>query len=247
MPSGRAVVVSLHDVSPRTRPACERILAELDGLGVAATSLLVIPDHHHRGHFLDDTTFCAWLREQAQRGHEAVIHGYFHRRPRRDDETAMQRMVTRIYTADEGEFYDIDRDTARVLVARARDEIRQIGLDPRGFIAPAWLLGAEGEAVLRELEIEYTTRLGSVLDLRTSTTHPSQSLVWSVRSGWRRVTSLVWNAFLFRRLANSPLMRISIHPGDIEHTAIWRQIRTLIARALVDRAAVTYHAWLSRS
>ena len=49
----------------------------------------------------------------------------------------MQRMVTRIYTADEGEFYDIDRDTARVLVARARDDLRQIGLDPRGFTAPA--------------------------------------------------------------------------------------------------------------
>ena len=243
--SARALVVSVHDVSPRTRPASERILSDLASLGVAATSLLVIPDHHRRGNFLDDTAFCAWLCEQAQRGHEAVIHGYFHERARRDDETAMQKMTTRIYTADEGEFYDIDRSSARVLVARARDEFRQIGLDPRGFIAPAWLLGEEAETVLREMEIEYTTRLGSVLDLRTGTTHRSQSLVWSVRSSWRRVTSLVWNAFLFRRLANSPLMRISVHPVDIAHAAIWRQIRTLIVRALADRKALTYHAWLT--
>ena len=243
--SASALVVSVHDVSPRTRPACERILADIAALGVNTCSLLVIPDHHRRGHFLDDAAFCTWLREQAQRGHEAVIHGYFHQRARRDGESAIQKMTTRVYTADEGEFYDIDRATARELVTRARDEFQTSGLDPRGFIAPAWLLGAEAEAALRELEIEYTTRLGSVLDLRTNTTHRSQSLVWSVRSAWRRATSRMWNGFLFRRLANQPLLRISIHPVDIEHPAIWRQIRTLIARALIGREALTYQTWLA--
>ena len=242
--AGRALVVSLHDVSPRTRPACGRILTQLAALGVDACSLLVIPDHHRCGHFLEDAAFCAWLREQAQHGHEAVIHGYFHQRARRGGETAILKMTTRIYTADEGEFYDIDRATARALVTQARDDFRKIDLDPRGFIAPAWLLGAEAEAALRELKIEYTTRLGSVLDLRTNTTHRSQSLVWSVRSGWRRATSRVWNALLFKRLAANPLMRISIHPVDIEHPAIWRQIRALVARALVDRSPLTYQMWL---
>ncbi len=244
-PSGRAIVVSIHDVSPHTQPACERILADIGTLGVDACSLLVIPDHHRRGHFLDDAAFCAWLGELGKRGHETVIHGYFHERARRDGESAVQKMTTRFYTADEGEFYDIDRVTALSLVSKARDEFRKIGLDPRGFIAPAWLLGAEAEAALRELKIEYTTRLGSVLDLRSGIAHRSQSLVWSVRSGWRRATSRVWNAFLFQRLAANPLMRISIHPVDIEHAAIWRQIRTLIARALADRKALTYHAWLT--
>ena len=58
----------------------------------------------------------------------------------------MAKAMTRIYTADEGEFYDIDRATARELVSKAREEFRGIGLDPRGFIAPAWLLGPEAEA-----------------------------------------------------------------------------------------------------
>ena len=243
--TGRAAVVSIHDVSPHTRPACERILAEIAALGLDATSLLVIPDHHHRGYFLKDAAFCTWLGEATRSGHEAVIHGYFHERARRERETAVAKMTTRFYTADEGEFYDLDRESARTLVSRAREEFRGIGLDPRGFIAPAWLLGAEAEAALRDLEIEYTTRLGSVLDLRSGITHRSQSLVWSVRSAWRRVVSRMWNALLFRRLAANPLMRISIHPVDIEHAAIWRQIRTLIARALADRKPLTYQAWLA--
>ena len=243
-PARRAVVVSIHDVSPRTRPACERILAEVGALGVGACSLLVIPDHHQRGHFLEDAAFCTWLGGLARCGHEAVMHGYFHQRTRRDGETPVAKVTTRFYTAGEGEFYDIDREAARSLVSRAREEFRGIGLDPRGFIAPAWLLGAEAEAALRDLGVEYTTRLGSVLDLRSSTAHRSQSLVWSVRSAWRRATSRGWNAFLFKRLAVHPLLRIAIHPVDIGHPAIWRQIRVLVTRAIADRKALTYQAWL---
>ena len=243
----RALVLSVHDVSPRTHAACERILTEVAGLGVKSTSLLAIPDHHHGGHFLADGAFCEWLSARERAGHEVVTHGYFHQRARRADESAAAKWTTRIYTADEGEFYDMDRATARELVAKANAELRQIGVDPHGFIAPAWLLSAEAEAALRDLKIEYTTRLGSVLDLRSGATHRSQSLVWSVRSAWRRVVSRVWNAFLFQRLATNPLMRISIHPVDIGHPAIWRQIRTLIERALADRKALTYREWVGGS
>src|ERR1017187_1525330 len=38
-------------------------------------SLLVIPDHHHRGNILDNKAFCDWLADQARMGHEIVIHG----------------------------------------------------------------------------------------------------------------------------------------------------------------------------
>lgn len=157
----------------------------------------------------------------------------------------MAMAMTRIYTADEGEFYDLDRVTARDLVVKGREEFRRVGLDPHGFIAPAWLLGMEAETALRDLAIEYTTRLGSVVDFKGDTAHASQSLVWSVRSAWRRGVSRLWNAFLFRRLAANPLMRISIHPVDIDHPAIWQQIRTLIVQALADRKALTYHTWLT--
>ena len=173
------------------------------------------------------------------------MHGYHHQRARRVGESVSAKWTTRIYTADEGEFYDIDRAAATTLVTKARGEFRQLGVEPAGFIAPAWLLGAEAEAALRELGCEYTTRLGSVVDLQTSRVWPSQSLVWSVRSAWRRQVSRAWNGLLFRRLAAHPLLRISIHPVDLRHPQIWRQIRELVTRARADREPVTYHAWLT--
>ena len=245
-PTVRALVVSLHDVSPRTREACVRAIEELGALGVHRTSLLVIPDHHHAGHFRSDPVLCVWLGKLARQGHEIVIHGYHHQRERRAREGPLAKFTTRVYTADEGEFYDLDREAARALVHRAREDFRAAHLDPRGFIAPAWLLSRAAEKALRDVEIEYTTRLGSVLDLQTKRRHRSQSLVWSVRSAWRRETSRVWNALLFRRLARKPLLRIAIHPLDLEHPAIWAQIKRLITRALADREAVTYLDWVQR-
>ncbi len=222
------------------------MLAALAGLGVRASSLLVIPNHHRGRPILEDAHFLEWLRAQARSGHEIVTHGYRHQRPRRSNETWLERMTTRVYTVDEGEFYDLDRATASALVAKGNTELRQIGLEPRGFIAPAWLLSTAAEEALRELGVDYTARLGSVLDLQTGRSLASQSLVWSVRSRWRRQISRAWNAFLFGRLAASPLMRISLHPGDLNHRAVWRQVCALVTRALEDREPLTYHAWLTR-
>lgn len=244
--TARALVVSLHDVSPQTRVECAEILRELAALGVPHCSLLVIPDHHHGGHFLADAECAAWLQAQAAAGHELVMHGYHHQRARREGESVVAKVTTRLYTANEGEFYDLGREAARVLVEKARADFRQLGLEPAGFIAPAWLLSTEAEGALRELGCEYTTRLGSVVDLRSGRVFKSQPLVWSVRSAWRRQMSRGWNALLFRRLAANPLLRICIHPVDLRHPQIWRQVRELVTRALADREPLTYHAWLTR-
>lgn len=220
-------------------------MRELEIIGVRRVSLLVIPDHHGRGHFLKAPEFCAWLQARAAEGHEIVTHGYFHRRERRDKEDFVQRMTTRVYTADEGEFYDIDRARAAELVGRANAELREAKLDPHGFIAPAWLLSDEGEAALQELGCEYTTRLRTVTDLKSGEAYESQSLCWSVRAAWRRGMSILWNATLYRILHNAPLLRISIHPVDIDHPGVWTQVRCLIVDALDSRTPMTYFEWIT--
>ena len=246
-PQSRALVVSIHDVSPFTLEPARAILEELRALGVGRTSLLVVPDHHQRGNFLRDKPFCEWLVARCGEGHEAVIHGYYHKRERVPGETPLQKFMTRAYTADEGEFYDISEERALLLVTKAQQEFAGLGLHPRGFIAPAWLLSDGGEQALRKAGVRYTTRIASVLDLKNNITHPARSMVYSVRSAWRRGASLTWNAALFRRLKPQPLLRVSIHPPDLGHAKIWRQIAGCVALALEDRAPMTYWDWLNRN
>jgi hypothetical protein len=90
----------------------------------------------------------------------------------------------------------------------------------------------------------YTTTLRKVRDFVARREIASQSLVYSVRSNWRRGVSLGWNSWLFSRLTNNALLRLSLHPPDVLHPAIWRQVREIIGKALQDRKPMTYQSWL---
>ncbi len=244
-PKGRYVTLSIHDVSPHTFPIVKEMIARLEMLGARHFSLLVIPNHHNLGHFLDAPEFCHWLQERTALGDEAVIHGYYHLRHPHPRESLRDKITTRFYTAGEGEFFDINGADALRLVIQAREEFRMLGINPEGFIAPAWLLSPGGEAALRKLGLLYTTRLKTVCHLPTGQTYPTQSLVWSARSFWRRMASRLWNSMLARRLRHNPLMRIGIHPVDFRYRGLWRQIETLASRALADRTPITYAGWVT--
>jgi predicted deacetylase len=240
----RALVVSVHDVAPATREPVEQIVRELAQLGARTCSLLVVPDYHRQGRSMADAGFCEWLTTRQGQGDEIVLHGFFHQRTRRPNESPREKMITRFYTADEGEFFDLDYAEARRLIGEAQREFEARGFRPRGFIAPAWLLSAEAERAAIDAGMTYTTTLRTVRDFVARRMIASQSLVYSVRSSWRRGVSLGWNRWLFRRLTNNSLLRLSIHPPDISHPAIWSQIRKFIAEALRDREPMTYERWL---
>jgi predicted deacetylase len=238
------LVVSVHDVAPSTRPVVEQIVAELARHGVRVCSLLVVPDYHHQGPSMQDRQFVGWLRELEAAGHEIVVHGYFHERPRRGDESFFEKFVTQIYTNGEGEFYDLGYEEALRRIKTAREEFCASGLKPQGFVAPAWLLSPEAERAARGAGMEYTTRLRTILDLRSAQTFAARSIVYSVRNSWRRTTSLLWNAALARALEHNPLLRVSIHPADYSHPTVWRQIVDLIKTANGSRTVRTYQDWI---
>jgi predicted deacetylase len=240
------MVVSLHDVAPSTQGIANTIISELARRGVGICSLLVVPDYHHQGLFTRNQQFVSWLRGLAADGHEVAIHGYFHERPRRTKENLRDKFFTRFYTQQEGEFYDLSYDEALRRITAAQDEFRASNLNPRGFVAPAWLLSKEAERAARDAGLEYTTRLHKVCDLRAGGEFLAQSIVYSVRRNWRRGLSRICNATLFRYLESQPLLRISLHPPDYSHPVIWRQVTDFIERAIRSRTATTYEDWIAQ-
>lgn len=242
--AAQSLVVSLHDVAPATWETCRRILAEFQDCAIRTCSLLVVPNYHHHGSSFENRAFVSWLQELDKAGHEIVIHGYFHQRPRRAGDSLTNRFVTQVYTQDEGEFFDLDYDQAKRRIGTAREEFEQAGLKPHGFVAPAWLLGPEAERAARDCGIEYTTRIGSVHDLRSGDTFSSRSLVYSVRNGWRRGASLCWNGALAQVFRNTSLVRLSVHPVDYDHPAIWHQIVGFLKEMPSERTPTTYRDWM---
>lgn len=247
--SSPSLVVSIHDLSTITRGSVSRMLEDLAGVGVTATSLLVIPDHHHRGRIDEDPDFGGWLRDKVGEGHEAVLHGFCHLRSAKKGEGMAARLITRSYTAGEGEFYDLSYEEACSLLDEGRESLARCVLSstkPEGFIAPAWLLGSEAETAVKARGFDYTTRIGSVIDFVTGRQFSARSMVYSVRAPWRRAVSLFWNETLFHTLRRTPLLRIGLHPPDWEYPAIRRHALECIRRAALEREVLTYGKWLAR-
>jgi hypothetical protein len=88
--------------------------------------------------------------------------------------------------------------------------------------------------------MEYTTRLTNIVDLRTRRSVHARSLVYSVRSGWRRGMSLAWNGGLAYVQQHASVVRLGIHPPDVMHRNIWWQILRLADRLAAERTPTTY-------
>jgi uncharacterized protein len=243
----RSLVVSLHDVSPLTYEIHDRILADLGSLGINRTSLLIIPNHHGHAPIGQDSDFQRWIRQRIDAGHEPVLHGLIHLRQRRRNEHLLDRFVTRIYTADEGEFFDLDLDAARTRLRDGLDSLRFLGREIPGFIAPAWLLGSQAQQAVVAAGFRYTALVGRVRGYAPQRVWTSRSLVWSTRKPWRIAVSLAWNQTLFDRTRQNELLRISLHPPDYAIGPVWGQVRRLIERALADRRVVTYEEFVAQA
>src|SRR3569623_444309 len=113
-----------------------------------------------------------------------------------------------------------------------------------GFVAPAWLLGPGARAALTQLPFRYTTTLRSIYRLPDWHETAAPSLVYSVRSAWRRALSRRWNRWLYSRSANLPLLRAGLHPADADHPDVVDDWCALLQRALEQRRPPTKRDWV---
>ena len=135
------LLVSIHDVTPALLPRVESLWALCRARGVTP-ALLVVPDWHGAWPIAQHPVFLAWVRARASEGAEIILHGERH------DEAGLPRTFpdrVRAFgrTNLEGEFLTLRLAPARERIDRGLALLRAHGLDPVGFIPPAWLMRAD--------------------------------------------------------------------------------------------------------
>lgn len=240
-PVERFVCVVLHDVAPSTRSACIRTLKAIADVAALPLTLLVVPRYHGDAPSSD---FEAWLGQRRQRGDELALHGYTHR----DDlppNGVVDRLRRKSYTRGEGEFWALPEGEAKERVEAGVAWFRQNGWPLHGFVAPAWLLGPQAWPALAGFE--YTATLRHIVRLPSREKITSQSVVYSTSSGWRRRTSVFWNALVARKERSNTLLRIELHPRDADFTAVRRSWQGILERALRDRRPCTVNEFVRQT
>src|SRR5579871_4193013 len=131
MPHDGVLAVAIHDIEPATFERAALIRDWLDDLAVDRVTLLVIPASDM--HPLSDRRpeVGAWLHERASRGDAVAQHGFCH----------LQCRPTRLgrrRSSEAPEFVGLDSTaTVRALDA-GRRVLKLAGVEPRGFVAPAY-------------------------------------------------------------------------------------------------------------
>lgn len=230
-----AICVVLHDVAPDTRAACERVLDAVADVQQAPVTLLAVPRYHGAPR---SPLFERWLHERSLCGDEVCLHGYTHL-----DEGIPHGWFDHLrrhhYTRGEGEFCALDEAEATFRLNAGRRWLEALGLPPRGFVAPAWLLSKGTWRALAGQPFDYTCTLGAIHLLHERRSLSCQALVYSTSSGWRRGMSLVWNRTLAALQARQPLMRLELHPHDADYREIRRSWQAILREHGNDRRALT--------
>jgi uncharacterized protein len=240
----RGVLVSIHDVTPAHEDRVRRILDVLESSGVRQLALLVVPRWHGSSDLREAPEFCAGLRDLQARGTEIFLHGLRH------DEIGAPRawhhhLRAFSRTEGEGEFMALSPSEAGARLDEGLAMFRDVGLAPIGFVPPAWLHGRESERLLRERGLDVTESSWSVTDVRTGASRRAPAFCWSTLAAWHEVGGPMVQSARLRVQKNVPLLRVAIHPPDVDSRRVRESQQRVLDALLEYRQVLSYREALA--
>jgi len=238
------LLVSLHDVSPLTLPACRDAVDLLCETGVPSSSLtlLVVPFHRAQIELDAHPDTVRFVHDLADRGATLVAHGYTHEMdvaPR----SPLRWLAARWFARGEGELAASAADDTEHRLDRAHEIFARAGLASRmvGFVPPAWMLSRGAASVVAARGFPFCETFGGIgLGERVLA---RRLIGWGSLTAIEAVATSVWARLQTRR---SPAdTRLAVHPPDVRRPSTRRSlIRTL--RVLLERhRPVSYATYLA--
>jgi predicted deacetylase len=241
----QTIAVAVHGIEPATFERCAVIRDWLDDHGVDRVTLLVIParDLHPVGERCPEMV--QWLSERRRAGDSIAQHGFQHVRHRTDG--SARRMLTRAHGHRTGEFVGLDDEETRRAVHAGWRVLKLAGIEPDGFVAPAYAYTA---ALRQTLGHRFRWWAGLLRVHRTEpqlgagTREPSQicQLAPALSLTGTGPVSRVFSPSLVRASALLPTstLRVDLHPADLRHPRHMMALEWVLARSSPRRSAITY-------
>jgi predicted deacetylase len=181
----------------------------------------------------------SWIRARQREGADVLMHGFRH------DEAGSPRSpidwiraVGR--TSGEGEFLTLGAEQALPRILEGLRALRSVGLDPVGFVPPAWLARPGLRRALRDAGLPVTEDVARLWLTHGDVAFPSPVIRWSARSTWRAVGSSVVAAVRSRTRTHAAMLRIALHPRDLRSRQVRDSIRHTFDRVRRSRTPMTY-------
>ncbi len=239
----RRLLVSIHDVAPFHLRRLETLVPLVEqAVGKGRFALLVVPDFHRAGRVCDDPAFARSLRGWAGDGCEIFLHGFTHL-DESTHETRAARIKAQRMTAGEGEFLGLSHSEATRKLVEGRAMIEDAtGCPVAGFIAPAWLYGADSRKAIADQGFDlaedhfrvWSPRSGEIVARGPVITYASRSIP-------RLLGSLLWSRIATVALARATTVRLAVHPHDVDAPELVAEIERALAAFTHSHIPSAYH------
>ncbi len=239
------IAVALHDIEPATFERCALIRDWLDDHGVGRVTLLVIParDLHPLGERSPE--MAGWLAERRRRGDSIAQHGFHHGQPSRGALHVRSPLASRNRRA--AEFAGLDGGETRRAVDAGWRVLKLAGIEPDGFVAPAY---AYTRALRRVLPGKFRWWAG-LLRLHPTRAFADGDRRQRLAPAWSMGTESPLQRTLSPALIRSGsllcgnTLRLDLHPADLQHPRHMLALEWVLQRAGRRREAITYDELLA--
>jgi predicted deacetylase len=240
-PDRARIAVALHDIEPATFERCALIRDWLDDHGVGRVTLLVIParDLHPLGERSPE--MAGWLAERRRRGDSIAQHGFQH------EQLSHRHTPLGARSRRAAEFAGLDGAETRRAVEAGWRVLKLAGIEPDGFVAPAY---AYTRALRRVLPAKFRWWAGLLRLHRTSAARdgdPRQRLApaWSMGTESSLQRMLSPSIIRAGSLLCGNTLRLDLHPADLQHPRHMLALEWVLHRAGRRREAITYDELLA--
>jgi predicted deacetylase len=265
LPRDATIAVALHDIEPATFERCAVIRDWLEDHGVDRVTLLVVParDLHPLGERSPEMV--EWLSERRRRGDSIAQHGFQHRQLRRPDWSRRMRAPATGHRRS-AEFVGLDEPETRRAVEAGWRVLKLAGVEPDGFVAPAYAYTRALRATLAStgpLGVRFRWWAG-LLHLHRGLTGrgagslgsgaPALGAPGAPGGGARQLLAPAWDVGsegVVRRILSPSLiragsllqghtLRLDLHPADLDRPRHMLALERVLSRAGGQRTAITY-------
>ncbi len=236
----RTIAVALHDVEPATFERCAVMRDWLADHGIERVTLLVIParDLHPAGRRSPE--MMRWLAERQRTGDAIAQHGFHHGAHCRA--ATPGRDVARSWRAVRGEFGGLDPAETRRAVEAGWRLLKLGGVEPTGFVAPAYAYTA---ALHEALAARFRWWAG-LWRLHRQPHASNDSGRGQITPAWRLggpgPLGHLATPLIARGATRWPsrTLRLDLHPTDVQHPRHMQALERLLLRERGRRSAVSY-------
>lgn len=226
--------VSIHDVTPSSLDQVKAISNLLSELGIEKITYLVIPKYHGEddiAHHVDDLKNIIGKNEIA-------MHGYTHNGKKN---WALSYM--KLFTDGEGEF--ISYSELRIRIVLGLDILKKAELIPKGFVPPAWLINDDAIKLFWDSSFDFLNTRSYIYDLKNGKRYRAPVLTFSSRGILQTLSihTIKTANLIFK---NCDMIRIAIHPKDVEMPKKIRIIKDIVMNMKKNRKEMFFSEFIQR-